>query len=338
MKNKWKVFIMSFVCILLPILSFGIGSAAISMQQIIEIFLNKIGNVPLPENFDSNVVAIFWSIRLPRVLVAFLVGAMLSVSGTLMQSVLQNPLASGYTLGVSAGASLGVALVIVTGFSFPFFVFLTKPFVGFLFGVSTVMLVLFLSSKLDLSLKNHTVILMGMVVSLFVNSLLTFVSALHKNNIKELLIWQMGSFSSKTWNEVFILLIIAVVGIFIALLQVRELDILSFGEDQASSLGIHVKRKKRNMIILGAFLTGTSVCFTGIIGFIDLIAPHVVRKIFGSSHRYVVPMSVLFGGAFMVVADTVARTVIAPIELPIGAITAFIGAPFFALIYLKGRK
>jgi iron complex transport system permease protein len=338
MTKKRKQIIMVLLCLLLPVLTLFIGSAKITPIELFQILGNKIFGYELPVDFNQSFIGIFWKIRLPRTVAGFLVGAMLGVAGTLMQSVLQNPLASGYTLGVSSGTSLGAAIVIVCNFSMPVLTMFTKPIVGFAFGLMTVLLVLYLSSRLDLSLKNHTVILMGMVVSLFVNSILTIVSALHQNNIKELIIWQMGSLSGKKWIQVSIMAVVAMVGITIAWGKSMELDILSFGEEQANSMGVDVKKKKKMFLIIGTMLTATAISFTGIIGFIDLIAPHVIRKIFGSNHKTLIPFSALFGGAFMVVADTISRSILAPIELPVGSITALVGAPFFAFIYFAKGK
>lgn len=335
---KTKKIIMIIVCILIPILTLFVGSAKMTPTELFQIIGNRLFDIELPADFNESFIGIFWNIRLPRTVAGFLVGAMLGVSGALMQSVLQNPLASGYTLGVSSGTSLGAALVIVFEFSLPLVTVFTRPVVGFIFGFATVLLVLYLAMRLDLSLKNHTVILMGMVISLFVNSVLTLVSALHKNNIKELVIWQMGSLAGKRWVQVGIMAVVGIIVIVFVWGKSMELDILSFGDEQASSMGINIKKKKRQFLMLGTLLTATAISFTGIIGFIDLIAPHIIRRIFGSNHSTLIPFSALFGGAFMVFADTLARTILAPVELPVGAITAFVGAPFFAFVYFAKGK
>ena len=148
----------------------------------------------------------------------------------------------------------------------------------------------------------------------------------------------MGSFSGRDWSHVAILFPVVLLGCLALLLFTREMDIMTFGEEQAMAVGVELKKVKLTLIILSAVLTGTSVAFVGVIGFVDLIAPHVVRKLFGSTHRLVVPVSILFGGTFMTVADLLARTVISPSELPVGAITALVGAPFFAYIFFKKRK
>ena len=316
-------------------LGMGIGTADIPLRDAFAILANKIFGAALPAGVSDISVSILWEIRMPRTLTAFFVGACLAVSGTVMQSVLQNPLASSFTLGVSSGASVGAALVIVTGFSLPFAGVLTLPLSGFIFGLATVFFAVALSEKLDRSMHNQTIILVGMVLSLFVNAILTLIAAFAQQYMQRLLLWTMGSFASCTWYHVGILLPVCVLGVLFLLRYSREMDILTFGDEQATTIGVDLRKMKKILLAAAALLTGISVCFTGVIGFIDLIAPHVVRRIFGSAHRIVIPMSAVFGGAFMAVADLISRTILSPQEVPIGAMTALIGAPFFLYVFFR---
>ena len=338
MKTSIKVVTLIAICIVVIILGIGIGSVSVAPIDTINILIHKIFGGELSPSIDSSMVSIVWNLRVPRVLMAFIVGSALAVSGTVMQSVLKNPLASSYTLGVSSGASLGAALIIVTGFSLPLLHMFTLPFVGLVFGVGTVILSVNFAQRMDRNLDTNTIILVGMVFSLFINALLTLITALSRDKVAQLTYWQMGSFSSREWSHVLILLPIVIVGILILLNFTKEMDILTFGEDQAFNIGVDTARMKWVLLGLASALTGSAISFVGVIGFIDLIAPHVVRRVFGSSHSKVVPMSMLFGGAFMVVCDIIARTIMSPKELPVGAITALIGAPFFAYIYFSRRK
>jgi iron complex transport system permease protein len=195
-----------------------------------------------------------------------------------------------------------------------------------------------LTLKFDRNLENHTVILVGMVLSLFVNALLTMVTALSSDRLSRLVFWQMGSFSGQTWTNCGLVLSILLVGLLVLMCYSREMDLMTFGEEQALSAGVDLRKVKFILIAVSSLLTGTAVSLAGVIGFVDLIAPHVVRKIFGSNHRLVVPMSALFGGTFMTLADMVSRTILAPQDLPVGAVTALIGAPFFAYIYFRRRR
>lgn len=305
------------------------------MLDTISIIINKTLNIPLREGVLPKDVSIIWKIRLPRVLLAFLVGGCLATSGAVVQSILKNQLASPYTLGVSAGASLGAGLVIVTGMIIPVIGSFTLPFVGFIFGLLTVYLVILFSNKIDKTMSNNTIILAGMVFSLFVNALLTTLTAMFSEDLKSIALWQMGSFAMRGWTYVGLIIPFCLVGMIGTLRYTKEMDILTFGEEQAQSVGVDTSKVKTKLFIFSAVLTGGAVSLSGTIGFVDLIAPHVVRKIFGSNHKHVIPMSFVFGGCLMVITDLIARSVFAPTELPVGAVTAIIGAPFFAYVYFK---
>ena len=318
------------------VLGVGLGSVYIPTMEVLRIFGEKL--LGISSNTNHTVSSIVWDIRLPRVLLAYIVGAALSVSGTVMQSVLRNPLASSYTLGVSSGASFGAAIIIVTGLRLPVFGGFTLPFTGLAFGIITVILAISFASRLDSSMENNTIILVGIVFSLFINAILTMITALFRDKVAQLTFWQMGSFSLKEWSSIYILLPIMIMLVSILLLFSKEMDILTFGEEQAFAIGVDVQRVKWLLLGLAAALTGSAISFVGVIGFIDLVAPHIVRKLFGSSHSIVLPMTAIFGGSFMVLCDLIARTIIAPIELPVGAVTAMVGAPFFTYLYFSGRK
>ena len=338
MKLKLRMAILLALALIALALGIALGSVSVSLGDLMTVLSHKLFGMALPEGFSAVTVSILWSIRFPRAVMAFLIGAALAASGTVMQSVLRNPLASSYTLGVSSGASLLAAIVIVTGFTLPVVGQYTLPLFGFLGGLGTVFLAMALSMRFSSSLENQTIILVGMVLSLFVNALLTLITALSADRLSQLVYWQMGSFSGQSWQNAGLVLPILLISLLILTRYSREMDLMTFGEEQALSAGVDLRRVKFILIALSALLTGTAVSLAGVIGFVDLIAPHVVRKIFGSNHRVVVPMSALFGGAFMVLADLVSRTILAPQELPVGAVTALIGAPFFAYIYFHRER
>ena len=334
-----KTKLLTTICMGLLVVVFGIalGSVYISPGDIFQIILHKVFGATLPENIKATTVSILWNLRLPRTLLAFIAGGALSMSGAVMQAVLRNPLASSYTIGVSSGASLGVCIVILYGVTIPIIGVFTLPVVGFAFGLGTILLAIAFASRLDRSMENHTIILAGMVFSLFVNAIVTLMSALSREHLQRLIFWQMGSFSGNGWTTVLILVPIIIAGLAFITHYHRELDMMTFGEEQAKTMGVNLRSVKWTLLISSAALTGGVVAFVGVIGFVDLVAPHIVRKLFGSSHRIVIPMSAVFGGAFMVVCDLIARTVVSPSELPVGAVTALIGAPFFAYIYFSKR-
>lgn len=332
MSKKRCLLLMFFVSIVIFILGIQIGSVPIPFSDLVRILLRK------QVSEDGIIEGIIWNVRLPRVGMAFLVGAGLAVSGTVMQSLLGNPLASSYTLGVSSGASLGAALIMVTGITATVIGNFLLPLTGFIFGLMTVFLVLLFTRMMDSRMSNHTVVLIGMIMSLFVSAILTMITALFQDYLKQLVFWQMGSFSGSTWQKIAIYGSIALLSMFFLWLDTIELDILGLGEEQAMLSGLEVKAFKSKIILFASLLAGSAVSFVGVIGFVDLIAPHIVRRCLGASHRWLIPGSALLGGAMMVLADTIARTILSPRELPIGAVTALIGAPFFLYIYFKRRE
>ena len=326
-------------CLFILLLAIRAGSVYISISDLLKIIGSHITGSPLPAEVDPMADSIFWTIRMPRAITAFLVGGALSVSGAVMQAVLQNPLASSYTLGVSSGASLGAGFVLLCGFSIAGLESFMLPLAGFFFGLLTVLLSILLASRIDRSVSNQTIVLIGMILSLLVNGIMNFMMTFFGDRSKQLWLWMTGSFSARNWTHCAILFIVGLIGFVILFMLSGRLDILTFGELQASSMGVEVKKTRIIAILVASLLTGVSVAFAGVIGFIDLAAPHIVRRIFGPSHRIVIPMSFVYGGAFMALCDLAARTLLSPREIPVGAVTALVGAPFFAYVFFaKGRR
>lgn len=327
------------VCLFILLFAIREGSVYISIPDLLKIIGSHITGKPLPAEVDPMADSIFWTIRTPRAITAFLVGGCLSVSGAVMQAVLQNPLASSYTLGVSSGASLGAALVLLCGITVSGLSGFMLPAAGFVFGLATVAVAILLASRIDRNVSNQTIVLIGMILSLFVTGIMNFMMTFYGDKSKQLWLWMTGSFSARNWTHCAILTVIGAIGFISLMLLSGRLDILTFGELQASSMGVEVKKTKLLAILISSLLTGVSVAFAGVIGFIDLAAPHVVRRIFGPSHKIVIPMSFVYGGAFMALCDLAARTVLSPREIPVGAVTALVGAPFFAYVFFtQGRR
>jgi iron complex transport system permease protein len=338
MSNYKKITIGAIVSLFIIAAAASLGSSGISLADTILIILHKTFSLPLAQSIDPKNISIVWLLRLPRALLAFFAGGCLAMSGAVCQSVLRNPLASPYILGVSSGASLGAGIVIVSGIALPILGGFTLPLTGFVFGLATVLLVTAFSSRIDRTMSNNTIILCGMVLSLFLNAVLTTMSAVFSDDLRRIALWQMGSFAMRGWTYLYLLLPFFVIGSTGIFLYTREMDILSFGDDHAKSAGVETGTLRIKLLALCAILTGAAVALSGVIGFVDLIAPHAARRITGSQHRHLIPMSFILGGSLTVLTDLVARTVISPSELPVGAITALIGAPFFAWIYFKRRR
>ena len=333
-----KKYILSLIiCIFILIMCINIGSVYVALPDALYITMHKLFGITLPARIEPMTVSIFWNIRVPRALVSFFVGGALAVSGAVMQSLLQNPLASSYTMGVSSGSAVGAALIIISGIQTFALRSILLPLTGFIFALLTVFFVILFSSRIDRNIHSYTIILIGMVISLFVSAMLTLIAALFPDHSQQIYFWMMGSFSARNWSHVLIIIPVSIIVTFIIMLFSRELDIMTFGDDQAMSIGVNTRHKKILLIMLTALLTGVSVAFTGTIVFIDLVAPHAVRRIFGARHKAVIPMSFLFGGAFMSVMDLIARTLLSPREIPVGAVTALLGAPFFIILFFKKR-
>lgn len=289
------------------------------------------------DSVDSMYVNIVWNIRLPRVLLAGFVGASLAIAGAAFQGLLRNPLADPYTLGVSSGASVGAVVTIFFGLSFPFIGSFTLPLLSIVSSFITIFVVLYFARRIDRAMRVETIILTGVIFSSFLGALISLMIALTGEELRQIIGWLLGSVSMRGWDHVKIIVPFFLIGSIILLVHAKELNAMSFGEDQAKHIGVDVERKKMNILIAGSILTGAAVAVSGTIGFVGLVIPHFVRLLWGPNHIHLLPLSTLAGGSFLILADLVSRTIISPSELPIGVITALIGAPIFAVILMKSR-
>jgi iron complex transport system permease protein len=335
MKLRVKFIIATVLSLIILWAGTSLGSSSIAFGDTLKVILERLLKIRF--GTEARIITIVWNLRFPRAVLAFIIGGALAVSGGVFQSVLKNPLASPYIIGVSSGASLGAGLIMLTGFVIPLIRGFTLPLAGFIFGSLTGFRVISFSSRLDKSMPNNTVILFGMVFSLFVNAILTTLTALYREELRNLLHWQMGSFALKGWTYSGLMLPFLIIGVAVIIRYAKEMDILSFGEDEAQSMGVDAVKVRRILLTCSAALTGAAVALCGAIGFVDLIAPHLARKITGSRHCYSLPMAFLIGGSLLVVTDLIARTIVSPSELPVGAVTALIGGPFFAWVYFRKR-
>ena len=315
------------------IFSICIGNVFISPKEIITIFIYKIFS---PNLIVSKINAdIIFNIRLPRSILAFFVGASLSLTGVVMQSILRNPLASVYNLGISSGAGLGASLLIITGINFNQYLSSTM---STLFAFITVIFILFIAGRIDKYMNNNSIILAGIVISLFLYSLMSFFIYIFPKYSNRIILWQLGNLYLKNLIDIFIIILIAIVFLLVLILYSTVLDIMTFGDETSLSLGVNAKKMRIFFIIVSSFITAVLVSFVGIIGFVDLLSPHIVRKIFGAKHIIVVPMSALFGGILLNIADIFSRIIVQGANIPIGIVTALIGAPFFLYIFINNKS
>ncbi|QHJ70456.1 FecCD family ABC transporter permease [Planococcus halotolerans] len=287
---------------------------------------------------DAAAANILWNIRMPRVVLAGLVGAALAIAGAAFQGLLKNPLADPYTLGVSSGASVGAVMTLFFGISLPFLGTFTLPVMSMVGALLTMFLVMGFAKMVDRSMKMETVILTGIIFSSFLGSIISLMIALTGEELRQIIGWLLGSVSMRGWPYVQMALPFIVTGSFVLWLNRRELNAMLFGEERAQHLGVDVKKRKLLILIGGSVLTGAAVAVSGTIGFIGLVVPHMTRLVWGSDHRHLLPLSFINGASLLIICDLVARTIISPTELPIGVITSFIGAPVFAYIFFRQRK
>jgi iron complex transport system permease protein len=305
-----------------------VGPAALAPGRVMAALADRLPFISVDSGLSDREVAILFELRLPRVVLALLVGAVLSVSGGAYQGVFRNPLADPYLLGVAAGAGLGATLAIVTAGSGSLLVGVAA-FVG---AVAAVVAAYGLGAAAGGRRTGSTLILAGVAVAAFLTAAQTFVQQRNTDVIREVYSWILGRLGTAGWQEVLLLLPYAGVGITVVLLHRRLLDALAVGEEEARTLGVRPERVRIIVVLAATLATAGAVAVSGLIGFVGIIVPHAVRLLVGGSYRVILPLSVLGGGAFMVVADLVARSVLSPAEVPIGVVTAFIGGPFFLLV------
>ena len=321
--------------------AYGISVALLLVSMWCGISMGSV-SVPISTLWDaeSNPTAysILWNIRMPRVVLAALVGAALAIAGAAFQGLLKNPLADPYTLGISSGASVGAVFTLFFGVSLPVFGFFTLPIFSMIGAFVTLVVVMGFARLVDRTMKMETLILTGIIFSSFLGSCISLMIALTGEELRSIMGWLLGSVSMRGWPYVKMILPFVIIGALILWLHRRELNAMIYGEERAKYLGVDVKRSKYIILIGGSMLTGAAVAVSGTIGFVGLVVPHMVRMVLGADHRHLLIISFFNGASLLVICDLVSRTIIAPTELPIGVITSFIGAPVFAYIFFKQRK
>lgn len=324
----WSIWILILSGILLgvSIFSLCIGSSGISFKKIISlIFIGK----------GTTEYSILFDIRLPRIILGFAIGGALSLAGVILQGVFRNPLVEPYTLGISGGAALGVCLNIVLRLNHILSIF-SLPLTGFLGGCLVILLVYSLSIRKGI-LKIQGILLTGVMISFIASSLIMFIMAISRvEDLHGIVFWIMGSLEEPNWSLIKIVSLISILGLIISYFFCFDLNAFSLGEEEAQHLGINIERTKRLLFVLASLLTGCSVSIAGIIGFVGLVVPHFVRMFVGVDHRILLISSFLSGAAFLIFCDTLARTIISPLELPVGVITGILGG--FIFVYALSKK
>jgi iron complex transport system permease protein len=334
--HVYEYAIFAGVTVLTFALCVSMGSVSVPIRDTITIIWNSIFNTPIPDTIASP--SIILSVRLPRVVCVALTGASLSLCGGAMQGLLRNPLADGSTMGVSAGASLGAVIAIVLGIKMPSLPFAGTMVMAMAFAFVSLIIILTLAYKMDFSLSTNTIILIGVIYSMFVSSILSLIITFAPDKVKHITFWTMGSLAGSSFDNALVLLIALMSFGGVIVLNARELNAFAIGEDNARHIGVNVKRVKLVVMICVSGLIGVCVSIGGTIGFVGLVTPHMVRMITGPNHRRLLPASIFAGATFLMLADLVARILLNPLELPIGVVTSFIGAILFIYIFYTSRR
>jgi iron complex transport system permease protein len=344
---KGKVYaLVGLAGLLLVVIIFAttLGSVHIPLSTCFQVLLSQLPFLNIvpscPEIFGMTLTLeglemIILNTRLPRILLAGLVGAALSIAGATYQGLFRNPLADPYLLGVASGAGLGATIAFLIPFTFSWMSFGAVPLFAFIGAMGAVAIV-YSVARVGKTLPATTLILAGVALGAFLSSITSYLMTICGEELHGIVFWLMGGLSLTKWTEVWTVLPCVLAGIIVIWLYARPLNVMQLNEEQAQQLGINVEKVKLILLSAATLITSAAVCFTGLIGFVGIIVPHAVRLIWGPDHRFLLPLSTLVGAIFLILADTLAHTVLPPTELPVGIITAFCGAPFF--LYLLRRK
>jgi iron complex transport system permease protein len=330
------VLIPSLIALLLVsiVLAAGVGAVSVGPSEIIAIILHHLG-IDINVAFTRQQDAVVWAIRVPRVLLATMVGASLAISGAVLQGIFRNPLADPSLIGVSSGAAFGAVTAIVIG-SAPLGL-MTTPAAAFIGGILTTLVVWSLSRRGGRT-DTVTLILVGVALNSMIGAgmgMLNYIA--DDEQLRSVVFWSLGSLGGATWRANLAVVPLVALGLIVLPRKARDLNLLVLGEREARHLGVDVDRTRFLLIFVVALTTAAAVAFAGIIGFVGLIVPHLIRLVAGPDHRVLLPASALTGAALLVLTDLLARTIVSPAELPIGVVTSLLGAPFFLFLLLRTR-
>lgn len=337
MKKNLFLSLSCVVLLALMVYAVTLGSVYIEPELILRSILEWIKYGMDGVTCDDSIRFIIFEVRLPRIILAVLTGSLLSMAGAVYQAIFQNPMADPYVIGISSGAAFGATIAIIF---LPPMMLLGNSIVSlaaFLSAILTSILVYFIS-KTKRGVDTFSLLLTGVVISTVLSSFISLMMLAHQDEAMKIMTWTMGSFNAKSWNHVLTILIPTVIGIFFTIYHGNDLNVLVMGEEEAMTMGLDTKRLKRNMLLICALLTSIAVSVSGIIGFVGLIVPHFIRLIFGSEHKFLLKASFVFGAIFMLLSDTIARSLLGGFEIPVGIITSLIGGPLFLILLVRYRR
>jgi iron complex transport system permease protein len=318
------------------VLAASIGAVGIPPSGVLKVVVSRIPLVDISPGWPESWDTILWQLRLPRIALAAIVGGALAVSGAAYQGLFRNPLADPYFIGVSSGAGLGATIVLITGVPLHFLGISLLPLAAFVGAVAAVS-VAYVIARSSQGLPLATLILAGVAITSFTSAITALLMIRGDPDLRPVLGWLLGGFISAQWSHVATILPYLAPAALVLTAYGRIINVLQLGEEHARQLGVNVEGTKLLLLGAASLATAAAVAFSGLIGFVGLVAPHAVRLVWGNDYRSLLPMAAMVGAAFLVLADLVARTVVSPAELPVGVVTAFCGAPFF-LYLLRSRR
>ncbi|MHC1571118.1 MAG: FecCD family ABC transporter permease [Methermicoccaceae archaeon] len=333
-REHWRLTVVALLALVLASImtTAAIGSVPIPAGTVLDIVLHSLGLGG--GGWSQSTEVIVMSVRLPRVVLGGLVGAALGVAGAMMQGLFKNPMADPYIIGISSGASVGAAAAIVFGFAAVLGV-MAVPAAAFTSATATTFLVYHIA-RTGKRVPVETLLLSGIAVAYFLGALTSLIIYTSQEGIHQVVFWLMGGLWARSWVHVEILAPMVIVGVGLTMVYARDLNVMLQGEETAQHLGLDVESLKKKLLVLSALLTAGAVSVSGIIGFVGLVVPHIVRILVGPDHRILIPVSGLSGAVLLMWCDALARSIMPPFEIPVGIITAMLGAPFF--IYLLRRR
>lgn len=336
--NKIKILILLGILIFSMLFSITVGAVNIPLKDTVKIIFNRIGflssKVDISNIKESNIFIVL-SIRLPRILLAALVGSVLAVVGSSYQAIFKNPMADPYVMGVSSGAAFGATIGIVLGINKGILGFGITSIFAFVGALITTMIVYNLA-RTGNKISTTSILLAGIVMSSILSSGISIMMIFNHDELASIISWTMGSFNGASWKQIGIIVVPIIAGLVFLISLSKEMNAIVVGEEDAQNMGVNVERVKKMILVTASLLSACVVSVSGIIGFVGIIVPHLFRLLFGADHKVLLPVSAIGGGIFLLVSDTLARTIVSGVEIPVGIITSIFGGPFF--LYLLKRS
>lgn len=338
--NKIKIIILLGILVFSILFSITVGSVKIPLKDTVKIICSKIrflSSIVDIRNIKESNIFIVLNIRLPRILLAALVGSVLSVVGSSYQAIFKNPMADPYVMGVSSGAAFGATIGIILGLNRGMFGFGLTSIFAFACALITTIIVYNLA-RVGNKISTTSILLAGIVMSAILSSGVSIMMIFNHDELARIISWTMGSFNGASWKQIGIIIAPVILGLVFLISLSREMNAIVMGEEDAKNMGVNVERVKKMILIIASLLSACVVSVSGIIGFVGIIVPHLFRLIFGADHRVILPVSAIGGGIFLLVSDTLARTIVPGAEIPVGIITSIFGGPFFLYLLKKSRS